>query len=110
MSSSSTCPYNAFRFDNGTCVQCDFTHYPSAASPTGCLPYDSLYDKVAHDRGLSISDDISFGNTAFVIVSAMLVMLMLPGLALYYGSLSNENNVINTVLLSLTSMALISVV
>lgn len=40
------------------------------------------------------------GTTAFMLVSTMLVLLMTPGLAFFYGGLSRRKNVINTMLMS----------
>ena len=40
------------------------------------------------------------GSTAFMLVSTMLVLLMTPGLAFFYGGLSRRKNVINTMLMS----------
>ena len=39
------------------------------------------------------------GNTAFMIVCAMLVLLMTPGLAFFYGGLSRRKNVVNTMVM-----------
>src|SRR3989338_3576180 len=99
---SSSCSYNSLKLTNGTCVQCSFDQYPNT-DLMYCVTYNNLYEKVAFDQALT-SQDINTGNTAFVFISSVLVLLMLPGLALYYGALSQEGNVINTVLLSLTSM------
>ena len=40
------------------------------------------------------------GSTAFMLVCTMLVLLMTPGLAFFYGGLSRRNNVINTMFMS----------
>ena len=40
------------------------------------------------------------GSTAFMLVSAMLVLFMTPGLAFFYGGLSRRKNVVNTMLMS----------
>lgn len=39
------------------------------------------------------------GNTGFMIVCAMLVLLMTPGLAFFYGGLSRRKNVVNTMIM-----------
>ena len=41
------------------------------------------------------------GSTAFMLVCTMLVLLMTPGLAFFYGGLSRRKNVINTMFMSL---------
>ena len=49
------------------------------------------------------------GDTAFVLVSAALVLLMTPGLAFFYGGLVRAKNVVHTMILSLACMALVGV-
>jgi Amt family ammonium transporter len=49
------------------------------------------------------------GDTAFVLVSAGLVMLMTPGLAFFYGGLVRAKNVVHTMNLSIVCMGLIGV-
>lgn len=52
---------------------------------------------------------IDTGDTAFVIISTALVMLMtLPGLALFYGGLSRRKNVLSTVMYSFFALVLVS--
>ena len=55
---------------------------------------------VAHLPGLSYvvkADAISGGDTAWLLTSAVLVMLMtLPGLALFYGGLVRKRNILGT--------------
>ncbi|MCA1827508.1 MAG: ammonium transporter [Myxococcales bacterium] len=50
------------------------------------------------------------GDTAFVLVSAGLVLLMTPGLAFFYGGLVRGKNVVHTMILSLVCMALVGVI
>ena len=52
---------------------------------------------------------IDTGDTALVLVSAGLVMLMTPGLAFFYGGLVRAKNVVHTMNLSLVCMGLIGV-
>jgi Amt family ammonium transporter len=52
---------------------------------------------------------INAGDTAWVLVSALLVMLMTPGLALFYGGLVRGKNVMSTLMHSFFILALISV-
>ena len=53
---------------------------------------------------------IDTGDTAWVLTSAALVMLMtLPGLALFYGGLSRKKNVLSTIMYSFFAMVLISI-
>ena len=48
-------------------------------------------------------------DTAFVLASAGLVMLMTPGLALFYGGMVRGKNVLGTIMQSLFMIALISI-
>ena len=50
------------------------------------------------------------GNTAWLLVAAALVMVMLPGLALFYGGLVRRKNVLSTIMHSFFGLALVSVV
>jgi Amt family ammonium transporter len=54
------------------------------------------------------ADPISAGDTAWVLVSAALVMLMTPGLAFFYGGLVREKNVLGTIMHSLVVIAIVS--
>ena len=49
------------------------------------------------------------GNTAWVLVSAALVLFMVPGLALFYGGLVRSKNVITTIIQCFVSIGIISV-
>jgi Amt family ammonium transporter len=52
---------------------------------------------------------INAGDTAWVLTSAALVMLMTPGLALFYGGLVRRKNVLSTIMQSVFCLALVSV-
>jgi len=49
------------------------------------------------------------GDTAWILVSAALVMLMIPGLALFYGGLVRQKNVISTIMMSFALLGLIGI-
>ena len=51
----------------------------------------------------------SRGDTAWMIVATALVMLMTPGLALFYGGLVRSKNVLNTLMMSFVALGLISI-
>jgi ammonium transporter, Amt family len=51
---------------------------------------------------------INAGDTAWVLISAALVMLMTPGLAFFYGGLVREKNVLGTIMHSFVVIALVS--
>jgi ammonium transporter, Amt family len=52
---------------------------------------------------------IDTGDTAWMMVSTGLVLLMTPGLAFFYGGLVRSSNVLNTMMMSLVAMAIIGV-
>lgn len=49
------------------------------------------------------------GDTAFIMISAALVMLMTPGLALFYGGMVRNKNVLGTIMQSFVLVAVITV-
>jgi Amt family ammonium transporter len=53
---------------------------------------------------------IDSGDTAWLLVATALVMVMLPGLALFYGGLVRRKNVLSTIMHSFFGLALVSVV
>ena len=52
---------------------------------------------------------INTGDTAWVLTSAALVMLMTPALGFFYGGLVRRKNVLSTIMHSFFILALISV-
>ena len=52
---------------------------------------------------------INTGDTAWMLVSSALVLLMTPGLAFFYGGLVRSRNVLNTMMMSLVLMAIVGV-
>lgn len=52
---------------------------------------------------------IDTGDTAWILISTALVMLMTPGLALFYGGMVRRKNVLSTIMHSFTAIALVSV-
>ncbi len=51
---------------------------------------------------------INSGDTAFLLVSAALVLLMTPGLAIFYGGMVRGKNVLSTIMQSFFLIALVS--
>ncbi|OGP53761.1 MAG: ammonia channel protein [Deltaproteobacteria bacterium RBG_13_52_11] len=49
------------------------------------------------------------GDTAFVLISSALVMLMTPGLALFYGGMARNKNVLSTLMQSFIILGIITV-
>jgi Amt family ammonium transporter len=54
-------------------------------------------------------DAINGADTAWVLISAALVMLMTPALGLFYGGMVREKNVLSTIMHSFFMLALISI-
>ncbi len=54
-------------------------------------------------------DQVDSGDTAWMLVSTALVLIMTPGLALFYGGMVKKKNVISTMLQSVISMSLITI-
>lgn len=52
---------------------------------------------------------INAGDTAWIMISAAMVMLMIPGLALFYGGLVRQKNVLSTIMMSFALLGLIGI-
>jgi Amt family ammonium transporter len=53
--------------------------------------------------------DVNTGDTAWVLASAALVMLMTPGLAFFYGGMVRSKSVLNMLMMSFISLAVVGV-
>jgi Amt family ammonium transporter len=53
--------------------------------------------------------EINSGDTAWILVSTALVLIMTPALAFFYGGMVRRKNVLSTLVLSVIMMALISI-
>ncbi|MGH3344332.1 MAG: ammonium transporter [Carbonactinosporaceae bacterium] len=56
-----------------------------------------------------MAGQVSSGDTAWVLVSAALVLLMTPAVALFYGGMVRVKSVLNILMMSLACIALVSV-
>ena len=61
------------------------------------------------ERGLMM-DALDSGLVAWILTSSALVMLMTPGLALFYGGLVRRKNAVNALMLSFVSLGVASIV
>ena len=52
---------------------------------------------------------ISAADTAFILAAAGLVLLMTPGLALFYAGMVRSKNVLGTIMQSLIMISIISI-
>lgn len=68
-----------------------------------CLLFPSLPGKL-HDENINGAD------TAWMLASTALVLIMTPGLAFFYGGMVNKKNVLSTMLQSFISMAVITII
>ena len=50
---------------------------------------------------------INSGDTAWVLASAALVLLMTPGLALFYGGMVRSKSVLNMIMMSFGTLAVV---
>ena len=57
----------------------------------------------------SSAPKIDTGDTAWLLVSTALVLLMTPGLALFYGGMVRRKNVLGTMMQSFILVALVSI-
>ena len=60
---------------------------------------------------LAFADEakIDTGDTGFILISAALVLLMTPALALFYGGMSRKKNVLNTMMMSFIILGIVTV-
>ncbi|MCA1595158.1 MAG: ammonium transporter [Chloroflexi bacterium] len=63
----------------------------------------------AHAQGTAARLKIDSGDTAWVLGCSALVLLMTPGLALFYGGMVRSKNVLSTIMQSFIAMAVIGV-
>ena len=50
---------------------------------------------------------VNSGDTAWLLISSALVLLMTPGLALFYGGMVRQKNILSTIMMSFVCMALV---
>ena len=80
--------------------------YALSAAGAGLTMIALLPGSVAAADGSKIDS----GDTAWMLAATALVMIMLPGLALFYGGLVRRKNVLSTIMHSFFGLALVSVV
>ncbi len=62
-----------------------------------------------HGAWAQTAAKVDAGDTAFVLLSAALVLLMTPGLAMFYGGMVRRKNVLGTLMHSFIAIAIVSV-
>ena len=68
-----------------------------------------MIPSLALAQGTAPAAKIDTGDTAWVLVSTALVMLMTPGLALFYAGMVRRKNVLGTIMHSFIAIALVSI-
>jgi len=89
-----------------------FTAFPMVASADNSakkMEVSLMVSGQTQAKPSDIASKIDSGRTAWMLVSTALVLLMVPGLALFYGGMVRTKNMLNTLALSLVSMAVIGV-
>jgi Amt family ammonium transporter len=81
----------------------------------GCSLLDSLTPVQAQETTSTFQSNaqslkLDTGDTAWMIVATVLVLLMTPGLAFFYGGLVRTRNALNTLMMSLGSMGLLGLI
>ena len=52
---------------------------------------------------------INAGDTVWILISSALVMLMTPGLALFYGGMARRNNLLSTIMMSFATLGVVGI-
>ena len=75
---------------------------PAEAVPAAAAPSEAAKPK-------NVDPVLNTGDTAWILVSSALVLVMLPGLALFYGGMVRSKNVLSTVMHSFVAMGIVGV-
>ena len=67
------------------------------------------FNLLAASAALAAEGELNAGDTAWVLASAALVLLMLPGLALFYAGMVRGKNVLSTIMMSFIAMGILGV-
>ncbi len=59
--------------------------------------------------GTAFAQEVNTGDTAWLLTSSALVLLMTPGLAFFYGGLARGKSVLNTMLMSFIAIGIVGV-
>lgn len=59
--------------------------------------------------GVAFAQEIDSGDTAWILTSSALVLLMTPGLAFFYGGLARGKAVLNTMLMSFVAIGIVGI-
>jgi|UniRef100_K3WDU0 Amt family ammonium transporter len=87
-----------------TAPECTDAQYLDTDSNT-CIDYTHPGQKA----GKNLSVELNSGNTAWMLMSSALVMIMTPGVAFFYAGLAGEEMASNTMMMSFVSIAMVSI-
>jgi len=79
-----------------------------ALVPLAAMARDASPAAISTPAGAALLK-IDSGDTAWILMSTALVMLMTPGLALFYGGMVRRKNVLGTIMHSFIAIALVSI-
>jgi ammonium transporter len=82
---------------------------PGKAPPPKAAAKDKQTPPPAHRPGAGEAPKIDGGDTAWVLVATGLVLLMVPGLALFYGGMVRRKNILATMMQSMAALSLVGV-
>ncbi|KUF95986.1 Radial spoke head protein 9 [Phytophthora nicotianae] len=89
---------------SGSTVTCLTSQYLDTDT-NECMNYENQGVKASTDYDTAIDS----GNTAWMLASSALVMIMTPGVAFFYAGLAGEDMASNTMMMSFVSMAMVSI-
>lgn len=74
-----------------------------------CVPLMGQAWAAPSDAEAAITNAQTAADTAFMLISSALVLLMTPGLAFFYGGFVRSRNILNTLMMSFVLMAVVGV-
>jgi ammonium transporter, Amt family len=80
-----------------------------AAGPAAAAPADPAAAAPATPELPDVKPVLNTGDTAWMLVSSALVLLMIPGLAFFYGGMVRQKNVLSTIMHSFVAMGIVGV-
>ena len=82
---------------------------PAAPAADAAKPAEAAAPAAAPASPPDVKPVLNTGDTAWMLVSSALVLLMIPGLALFYGGMVRQKNVLSTMMHSLVAMGIVGV-
>ncbi|MDD2581026.1 MAG: ammonium transporter [Desulfuromonadaceae bacterium] len=82
---------------------------PAATAADAAKPADAAAAAATPATPPDVKPVLNTGDTAWMLISSALVLLMLPGLALFYGGMVRQKNVLSTIMHSFVAMGIVGV-